>query len=60
MKIPNFAKAKALPTMLPANVRNIMPKSDNVIVMIITSNVTLKHGVRITGIIRRPVLYLPL
>ena len=36
--------------MLPANVRNIMPKSDNVIVTIITSNVTPRHGVNKTGI----------
>ena len=36
--------------MLPGNVRNIMPRSDSVTVMTITSNVTPRHGANKTGI----------
>ena len=43
--------------MLPVNVRNIMPKSDNVTVTIITSNVTPKHGVNKTVITQPLVLF---
>ena len=43
--------------MLPANVRNIMPKSDNVIVTIITSNVMPRHGVNKTVITQLLVLF---
>ena len=50
-------KAKVLPIMLPVNVRNIMPKSDNVTVTIITSNVTPKHGVNKTVITQPLVLF---
>ena len=54
----NFVRAKALPIMLPANVRNIMPKSDNVTVMIIISNAMLKHGANKTVITQPLVLFL--
>ena len=57
MKIPNFVKVKAIPTMLPVNVRNIMPRSENVTATIITSNVTPKHGVNKTGITQPLVLF---
>ena len=57
MTIQNSAKTKAIPTMLPANVRNIMLKSGNVTATIITSNVTPKHGVNKTGITQPLVLF---
>ena len=50
-------KARAIPIMLPVNVRNIMPKSENVTVMIITLNVTPKHGVNKTVITQPLVLF---
>ena len=57
MTIQNSAKTKAIPIMLPVNVRNIMPKSENVTVTIITSNVTPKHGVNKTVITQPLVLF---
>ena len=53
-------RRKAIPIILPVNVRNIRLKSVLVLVMIITSNVTPLPGVRITGIIHKPVLCRPL
>ena len=43
--------------MLPANVRNIMPKSENVTATTITSNVTPRHGVNKTVITQLLVLF---
>ena len=49
-------RRKAIPIILPANVRNIRLKSVLVPVTIIISNVMPLPGVRITAIILRPVL----
>ena len=57
MKIPLFVKAKASPTMLTVNVRNIMPMSENVPVTTIILNVMLRLGVNKTDITRQPVLF---
>ena len=43
--------------MLPANVRNIMPRSENVTATTITSNVTPRHGVNKTVITQLLVLF---
>ena len=58
MKILFFAKAKVLLTILPANVRSIMPLSKLVTVMIIILNATFRPGVKITDTIRHLVLFL--
>ena len=55
MKIPPFVKAKALLTMLPENVRNIMPLSELVTVTTIILNAMLRPGVSKTDIIQLPV-----
>ena len=57
MKILPFVKAKALPIMLPVNVRSIMPLSELVTVMTIISNVTPRLGVNKTDITQQLVLF---
>ena len=52
MKIPLFVKATASPTMLTANVRNIMPMPENVPVTTIILNATPRSGVNKTDITR--------
>ena len=57
MMIPPFVKAKALLTMLPVNVLNIMPLSELVTVMTIILNVMHKPGVSKTDITQQNVLF---
>ena len=55
--IPNIAKTRAILIILPVNVRNIMPRSENVTATTITSNVMPKHGANKTGITQPLVLF---
>ena len=50
-KIPNGARRKVIPTMLPVNARSIRLRSVNVRKMIIISNAIRSNGVPITAII---------
>ena len=57
MKTLSFVRRKVILITLPANVRSIMPKSELVPVMIITSNAMPPSGVKITDTTRPLVLY---